>query len=203
MRPSSDRAVVNDHAGNSVRLGLVTQPFKYTLDSDTKQAPTATGLKVCGNCYRMYSDARCPECGTEPEHRETDTLGVDGEAGMRRLGEDDRRLALWDQWCEEQALNNYKAGYVRAKYHEEFGEWPVTYVKDGAECLFVASTAGMEEKRLLYRGLLEIAIDKGFKHGWASVRYKDATGVWPSGFVASVKAELGIQTEDWSRVWES
>ena len=200
MRPATDRAVVNDHAGNSVRLGLVTQAFNYTLEEAAKTTPTATGLKVCGNCYRMYSDTRCPECGTEPERSEVETLGVDGEAGMKRL--DDRRLALWDQWCEEQAANGYKPSYPRAKYYEEFDEWPATYVKDDAECLFVAATAGMDEKRLLYKGLLEVAIDKGFKHGWASVRYKDAVGSWPKGFVGQVKAELGIAAEDWSRVWQ-
>lgn len=197
MRPATDRAIVNDHAGNSVRLGLVTQAFRYTLDSAAKQKPTATGLKVCGNCYRMYTEQRCPECGTEPVKSEVETLGIDGDAGMTKLGEGDRRLRLWDEWCEEQALNGFKDRYPHAKYRDEFGDWPATYVEDGAEKLFVAERAGMTEKRLLYKGLLEVAIDKGFKYGWASVRYKDATGVWPSGFVTEVKRELGV-VEEWS-----
>ena len=200
MRPADGkfRAIVNDHAGNHQRLGRVTQPISYSLDTDaavSREPSEPLGLTVCGDCYRMYAGAECPECGAgrEPgaDHE------IDGSAGMTQMTEHDTRAAYWSVVCEETGGGSW----ARAKFNEKYGEYPATYIDDG-EHYFNPDTAGKHEKRMLYRTLLAVALDKGFKIGWASQQYREAAGCWPSGFVADVKRELGVEDQETQQIKE-
>ena len=190
------RAVVHDHAGNHLRLGRVTQQLTYSLapaePGVTQRISEPLGLVMCPDCYRLYAADACPGCGRVVEPGEAPE--VTGRAGMTKLTEEDIREAYFDRLCEEQMEANRKDGWIGFRFKEKYGEFPATCrLTDDGPLLYVnPDRAGMDIKRAFYRGLLAVALDKGFKHGWASVRFKDVFGTWPKGFVNEVKADLGV-----------
>ena len=54
------------------------------------------------------------------------------------------------------------------------------------------AAATLAEKRAVFKQLTEVAARKGYKPGWAAYRFRDAFGHWPKGFVAEVRAEVGV-----------
>lgn len=197
--PGKSRAVVHDHAGNHLRLGRVTQPLAYTLDSGVQtHLSEPLGLSHCGECFRLYAGDTCPSCGAERPASERETLGIDGRAGMVEMSEQDVREAYFDRLCEEQVQYDRKDGWVLHQFKDKYGEWPtVCRLEENGPLLYVnPDRADMTVKRAFFKGMLTLAVDKGFKPGWASVRYRDVFGVWPKGFVDEVKEECGLNEDN-------
>lgn len=207
MRPTGG-AIVHDHVGNNVRLGVVTQNFDYNLDAGQRVArggDPGPGLSLCEGCYMLFDRKldECPHCG-EPRSKaqNIEEIGLDGVAEMKPLSENAQKEQRYNQICEEAAGYGWKDTAIRAKFREEFGEWPAEALlykdEEDEEGYFVyvnPETATREIKAGYYRALLALALDKGFKIGFASHRYKELIGKWPSGFVAEVKAEFGLEEE--------
>lgn len=65
--PGKDRALILDHAGNTRRHGLPTEPGNWSLDSKPRRKPglTADLTKDCPDCGAVLALAArtCPECG--------------------------------------------------------------------------------------------------------------------------------------------
>jgi len=78
--PDKENAIILDHAGNLMRLGLPTEDHEPTIDG--KIISKNISLKTCKNCFAVVEKMPCPECGYEVEK---DELGprminhVDGE----------------------------------------------------------------------------------------------------------------------------
>ena len=53
--------------------------------------------------------------------------------------------------------------------------------------------ATMEQKRFVFERFAAVALDKGFKPGWASWKYKEIFGKWPTGFVNDVRNQQACQ----------
>lgn len=85
-----ERALILDHVGNCVRLGLPTQPIEWSLDGKALTPKSPTQCKRCFVVYRTRpecKDARCPLL-KEPEKR--DEKFPDQVAGeLRQLKEED------------------------------------------------------------------------------------------------------------------
>lgn len=135
VNPGTEDLLVLDHAGNSLRLGLVTDIHHEGLDRTKpgerqERKPAEKLPKECANCAALHSGKTCPFCGHERKPApgmET----VDGElveltpkrAKSEKATRDEKQavysMALWmaDQ-------RGYKPGWAANKYREKFGVWP-------------------------------------------------------------------------------
>ena len=189
-----DGAIVLDHAGNHHVHGMVTRRIEDSLDGKIAGESEPLGLRRCQACGLFYepSEDCCPECGYKPAPPERWDAEIAGPGELTEFVEDFAYKSEFWRLIEAQRMAcGYKPGWSAFRYKERFGEWPT--IVDGE--LVDTSKASMNEKREVYRRLLKTARTRGFKDGWASWKYRETFGCWPSGFVASVKAE-----EKWSRL---
>lgn len=135
--PGKDKAIILDHAGNTRRHGLPTEPQLWTLNGAKKKEwlPGESRVKECPECQAQLALATrtCPECGTElwtaaaPETVPAELEAVDAVAvSQQRCAEeraartlaDLKRLAkqrgyksgwAWHRWQERLALDGVAA----------------------------------------------------------------------------------------------
>lgn len=88
VKPDGRRAIILDHAGNSLRHGLPDEPRAWSLEDEKtkRKRPSGQGIKICPACFAaIIPQARiCPECGFQfvietevPEHAEGELQVVD------------------------------------------------------------------------------------------------------------------------------
>lgn len=135
VNPGTEDLLVLDHAGNSLRLGLVTDIHHEGLDRTKpgerqERKPTEKLPKECANCAALHSGKTCPFCGHERKPApgmET----VDGElveltpkrAKSEKATRDEKQAAYsMALWMADQ--RGYKPGWAANKYREKFGVWP-------------------------------------------------------------------------------
>jgi DNA repair protein RadD len=138
--PGKDRLVILDHAGNHLRLGMVTDIGQDRLD-DGKERQNASQRtrergeplpKLCDDCKAVVPRAgrECPNCGA-PIQARNEVEAIDGdlvELGARRTGE--RHLSIEDKAAFYGELRGYAAvkgyndGWIAHKYRERIGVWP-------------------------------------------------------------------------------
>jgi DNA repair protein RadD len=138
--PGKDRLVILDHAGNHLRLGMVTDIGQDRLD-DGKERQNASQRtrergdllpKLCDDCKAVVPRAarECPSCGA-PIQARNEVEAIDGdlvELGARRTGA--RHLSIEDKGAFYGELRCYAAvrgfpdGWCAHKYKEKFGVWP-------------------------------------------------------------------------------
>lgn len=182
--------IVLDHAGNHYTHGLVTRRLTYSINSKTLGEKDPLGLRRCGACQLLFDPrlTACPDCGWAPEKKET---RIDNTPGT--LGEFGENFALkremYRAWAAQAEDMGWKPGFAAYRYKERFGEWPVVAFGD----LVDPGAASVEQKRECFAQWARVAASRGFKQGWASYQYKNFFGVWPSGFVDSVRAQLGAK----------
>lgn len=137
--PGKDRLLVLDHAGNSLRLELVTDIHHTHLD-DGKARKSKTEFKerserlprLCDECKAVLPATAkvCPECGTV-RLAKTGVTHRDGhlvELGSRQSGK--RQATIFDmaQFFAElrgyAQRKGYAEGWAAHKFKEKFGIWP-------------------------------------------------------------------------------
>jgi DNA repair protein RadD len=135
-----NKLIVLDHAGNTLRLGLVTDIHLDQLDdgegriSDAAAKERAEALpRLCEDCQAVMprSSKACPECGKVREAR-TDVEHVDGElveigtrptqrnAAQTILEQEDFHGEL--KWIA--TVRGYASRWAAHKFRERFGIWP-------------------------------------------------------------------------------
>ena len=135
-----DHLLILDHAGNHLRLGMVTDIGQDRLDNgrDRQGARDPAGERTkplpkrCEECAAIVSRlARaCPSCGA-PIRAKTEVESAEGELvefGQRRTGS--RAPSIADKisfhaellWIARE--REHKPGWVGHKYKERFGAWP-------------------------------------------------------------------------------
>jgi len=90
------------------------------------------------------------------------------------------RRQVWVQIEAQRQAAGYKPGWSYYRFFDRFGVAPI--VADGE--LVNPASATPEEKAEVYRELLRIAAQKGYKRGWAAYRFREAFGHWPRRAVA-------------------
>ena len=137
--PGKDKLVILDHAGNHLRLGMVTDIGQDKLDdgsprsdSERKASEKAQPLPCrCKACKAvMPREAKvCPACGEEVFVASTVRVATGElvELGARQSGK--VAPADWEKkvfFCELMALRKpqYKSGWASAHFREKFGHWP-------------------------------------------------------------------------------
>lgn len=132
VNPGTEDLIILDHAGNSLRLGLVTDIHHKSLDKTAKgerqERKKAEKLpKECANCAALHTGLICPFCG----HERKPTPGVetvDGElieltpAKQKATKEDKQKFWGMCLWLARE--RGYQRGWASHKYKEKFGVWP-------------------------------------------------------------------------------
>lgn len=125
--PGKSHLIVLDHAGNSLRHGMIEQPREWSLAGRPKKerGEVVPSAMQCAQCFAVFTPASvCPECGfaAKPAER-AGPQQVDGELvevgkekvdGIRNAKLSDLlKLAKSEQDLREiAAARGYKAGWV-------------------------------------------------------------------------------------------
>lgn len=132
VNPGTEDLIILDHAGNSLRLGLVTDIGHERLD-DTERGPQKTRAKAeklpkaCVGCGVLHTGLTCPSCG----HVRKPVAGVetlDGELveitgkpkGLTRA----EKQAWWSGLLTIAARRGRSHGWAAHTYRDKTGVWP-------------------------------------------------------------------------------
>ena len=130
--------VVLDHAGNTERLGFVTEDFTRPLDMGKKAEATSERKekeeplpKKCTACHHVKPAKvhTCPKCGFTPERIadvevEAGTLVEITKGAKAGKAKKEDKQAAYSQLLTVQRERGYRHGWVAHKYQAMFGVWP-------------------------------------------------------------------------------
>jgi superfamily II DNA or RNA helicase len=135
-----DHLLILDHAGNHLRLGMVTDVGQEYLDNGKERRNGGKRArehseplpKLCQDCRAVLPSAArvCLSCGA-PIHARTDVESVDGELielNARRSGARNpdvvEKAAFFGELQGYAQVRGYSEGWASHKYRERFGVWP-------------------------------------------------------------------------------
>jgi DNA repair protein RadD len=147
--PGKERAIVHDHAGNLLRLGLPDDERSYDLLSTPKRVKELHTCPLCMAVFGALREGRCPNCGeaiapvaepvTAKKARRT-SAEVEGERIAadeirRRRAEaglviqqgattGNRKADEFLRLCAEAESKGYKRNYAHVAFKARFGHWP-------------------------------------------------------------------------------
>lgn len=132
VNPGTEDCLILDHAGNSLRLGLVTDIHRDRLDTtkpgEKQVAERKEKLpKECANCAALHTGLTCPYCGHERKPM-AGVETVDGElieltpSTVKVTKEDKQRFYGMCLWLA--SSRGYKPGWAANKYRDRFQVWP-------------------------------------------------------------------------------
>lgn len=133
INPGTEDLIILDHAGNSLRLGLVTDIYHDKLDGTVKgerqdRKPKAEKLpKECANCGALSASQVCPFCGHERKPQAgVETL--DGDlveiTAKKRTFTTAEKQAWWSGIKSIQGIRGKSDGWAAHTYRDKFGVWP-------------------------------------------------------------------------------
>jgi DNA repair protein RadD len=137
---SKDHLLILDHAGNHLRLGLVTDIGQDGLDDGSERRATLNRErerserlpKRCDECKAIVAPGAkaCPSCGA-PIRAKTEVESAEGdlvEFGSRRTGSAApsiaERISFHGELLWIARERGHKPGWVGFKFKERFGSWP-------------------------------------------------------------------------------
>lgn len=134
VNPGSEDCVILDHAGNTLRLGLVTDIAYDRLDATPpgekqEKKPKAEKLpKECANCAALHVGKICPFCG----HERKPVAGIeehDGElveigGGKKAAPTKDEKQHFWSMSLHLDQARGKGRKLALALYKQRFGVWP-------------------------------------------------------------------------------
>lgn len=133
VNPGTEDLLVLDHAGNTLRLGLVTDIAYTELDKTPagekqEKKPKAEKLpKECANCGALHVGKTCPYCG----HERKPQAGIeehDGEliefGSKKAEPTKEDKQAFWSMalWVDRDRGKGGK--FAKGLYKGKFGVWP-------------------------------------------------------------------------------
>lgn len=125
--PGKHRAIILDHAGNSLRHGLPDDERDWSLEDREKKRrgeKSESPVRQCLKCFRVYRPAKeCPGCGAaapvqarEVEQVEGSLVEVDASAAKRARWLEERDCHTLDDWQRLAAARGYKPGWAMVRY---------------------------------------------------------------------------------------
>lgn len=134
LRPAAGKkdAIILDHAGNTERLGFVTDELPAELDMGKRKEPKKHERKEslpkpCPQCHfvKPAKTYECPQCGFKPERRnEVETAG--GELHRYETADTETKERWYREmlgWCEK---NSKRPGMAFHAYQAKFGMQPAS-----------------------------------------------------------------------------
>lgn len=135
VNPGTEDLLVLDHAGNSLRIGLVTdlepRPLDKTKPGDRAPSePKAEKLpKPCPKCSQVFSGIECPGCGharrpARIEGADGELVELIGKAGKKPPATMAEKQKFWSmaRWVDRDRGKGGKL--AKALYRAKFGVWP-------------------------------------------------------------------------------
>lgn len=133
VNPGTEDCLILDHAGNSIRLGLVTDIHHTALDSTAPGAPQERKAKAeklpkpCNKCETLHTGLICPACGNERVPvAGVDT--VDGElveiTGRKAAATMADKQAFWSMALYLDRERGKGGKLAKGLYKGKFGVWP-------------------------------------------------------------------------------
>lgn len=133
INPGTEDLIILDHAGNSLRLGLVTDIYHDKLDGTAKgerqdrKAKAEKLPKECANCGTLSASRVCPCCGHERKPIPgVDT--IDGDlvevTGGKRTFTTAEKQAWWSGIQTIKIARGKSDGWAAHTYRDKFGVWP-------------------------------------------------------------------------------
>lgn len=173
LAEGKEHLLLLDHAGTCEALGLFTDIHHDTLSMkapDEKGDPFKDKKPAkphrCPSCNVMVPRSRpvCPVCGTKL-HATKSPRSIDGELVL--VGDKPPKPDL-QAFLDSKGLRNmidygWENALAVAKKHGYKAENPEL------------------PRGLWYSGFLYIARERGYKDGWAAMKYKEKFGEWPNG----------------------
>jgi hypothetical protein len=173
--PGKTAAILIDLAGVSWSHGLPTEDRAYSLDGKKPISSSGT-LKVCpacGGCYAPDGARECPFCGhvTGDDSRTVRAPKIyDMELAEVFSGADtpeEYQRREWDRLVLLCVTKKWSLSWASKQFKELFqrnppGEW-----------------FSDEQRRGVFASFRELGMRRGFKPGFAAVRYKEMFGAWP------------------------
>lgn len=132
VNPGTEDCKILDHAGNSLRLGLVTDIHHADLDdSEPGDKRRPAGLperlpKACPSCSTLVTTRLCPFCGHEKalpkiDHADGELVEITGRV-KQATKEDKQRFYSMALWLDDQRQRGGKLAL--GLYKGKFGVWP-------------------------------------------------------------------------------
>lgn len=175
--PGKREAIILDHAGCTLAHGFASDDRQYTLaDVGKPKKSDGAKVKVCPVCFSVQEAfaSKCTECGTKFQAPPRESIRVEKPGQLEELFPDLRPS------CSLCGSNS-----TRVERPNNVGSFTYTIrcLACGASTFqtdkHLAKGATSDEKRSEYQRLNSIAMDKGFKPGWAAHQYREIFGVWP------------------------
>lgn len=133
VNPGTEDCIILDHAGNSLRLGLITDIRHESLDKtspDQKQKRKAAAEKLpnpCPKCETLFTGKACPACG----HERVAVAGVDSADGelveitpKKAVVTMAEKQRFWSMALHLDQQRNKVGRLANALYKARFGVWP-------------------------------------------------------------------------------
>lgn len=133
VNPGTEDCIVLDHAGNSLRLGLVTDIHHPTLDKtrNGETQPSKKGAeklpKACVKCETLHAGRICSACGHERKPV-ANIEAADGDlveiAGRKAKVTKAEKQLFWSmaRWVDRERSKGGRL--AKALYKGKFGVWP-------------------------------------------------------------------------------
>lgn len=132
VNPGTEDCLILDHAGNSLRLGLVTDIHHATLSTGDeagkreRKAKAENLPKECSKCGVLHVGRLCPSCGHEikPPKMEEARGDLVQLSGKRKVYGRDEKQAFWSMalWLDRE--RNKGGKLAKGLYKGKFGVWP-------------------------------------------------------------------------------
>lgn len=135
--PGKVDALILDHAGNTCRLGFVTDPLPTKLDDGKKKDKDEQAKdhkkeeqlpKPCPKCHAVKPPKvhRCPACGFEPERIANVEYQKDGELKEIKKAKisTEQKAQLYAEMLGYAQEKGYKDGWAYHKIKEYTGSYP-------------------------------------------------------------------------------
>jgi superfamily II DNA or RNA helicase len=137
---SKTDAILLDHAGNTLKLGLITDIHRHSLCSGDpasrairkEQERTDPKPALCEECKTVMAQhhTHCPQCGTIRKaytkvFHQPGELTLDGAGGPTNLSDLSKEMAnFYAELRFIVAQRGYKEGWASYKFKERYGNWP-------------------------------------------------------------------------------
>lgn len=210
LRPAEgfDKAIILDHAGNTLRHGFAHDERVWTLQGEAgemdakkrnRKNDAEKALVQCDNCLHIHERAlECPNCG----HLHIDPSSIcgsgelvlmDGQSKRLSRHEVEERQSYWAEVYSDMVRIGMGSSWAWQQFKRRYPE--CRFMHDEGR-LILPENATAIDKEFIYRRLLVDCKANGYKAGRAAHKFRDFFGVWPQGFVNKVKREVGYGLDE-------